>query len=244
MLREAKRPDEVPARCAGCAARLHGMCGELSTEQLASLARVSAHREASEGARLLDDCQTADSHANILSGVVKLTASLPDGRQQIVGLQFAPDFLGRPGEDRMTLTVEAVTDVVLCTFPKSAVDRLRTASATLERLLNRQTVRELAEARRWMLTLGRRTAQEKVACFLLLIAGHACGDATGESRTGIRPVRFCLPMCRSDIADFLGLTIETVSRQLTRLNADGVIALQHRAVEISDFGRLRALAGD
>lgn len=242
MLQGARRA-EVPVSCAACAARLHGICGVLSTEQLASLARVSTRREASQGAQLLDDGQTAQSHANILSGVVKLTASLSDGRQQIVGLQFAPDFLARPAGECMTLSVEAATDVVLCTFPRSAVDGLRGASASLQKELHRQAARELDEARRWMLTLGRRTAQEKLACFLLLIAGRAGSDATGESVAGPRRARFFLPMCRGDIADFLGLTIETISRQLTRLNADGVIVLRQRAVEIPDLGRLRALAG-
>ena len=91
MLQQSKRVDAA-APCAACAARLHGVCGVLSGEQLAALSKTSARREAAEGAQLLADHQTAQSYANIVSGVVKLTASLPDGRQQIVGLQFAPDF--------------------------------------------------------------------------------------------------------------------------------------------------------
>jgi CRP/FNR family transcriptional regulator len=101
-----------------------------------------------------------------------------------------------------------------------------------------QTLRELDEAREWMVTLGRKTAAEKVASFLLLIATHLDPKAEGDSR------RFDLPLSRADIADFLGLTIETVSRQLSRLKTDGIVSIvANRHIEVPRLSKLRACCG-
>ena len=229
----------IPVLCASCEVRHKGVCGALQPEQLVALAKVSSKRRAEEGVELVGDSEVIDSYANILSGVVKLTKSLPDGRQQIVGLQFAPDFLGRAFAEQSAFNVEAATEVTLCMFPKSAVDRLLTESADLEKRIFQQTLRELDEARQWMLTLGRKTALEKVASFLLLIARNLDPQAPAT-----RSASFTLPMPRADIADFLGLTIETVSRQLTKMSADGLIRLRHRSVEVPDLGRLKSASGD
>lgn len=228
----------IPVLCESCEARHRGVCGALQPEQLVALAKTSSKRKAAEGAEIVGDSETFDSYANILSGVVKLTKALPDGRQQIVGLQFAPDFLGRAFSKQSAFNVEAATDVTLCTFPRSAIDRLLGESADMEKRIFLQTLRELDDARQWMLTLGRKTAREKVASFLLLIARSLDPSApAGRSRA------FSLPMARTDIADFLGLTIETVSRQLTKLSADGVITVRNRDVEVPDLARLESVSG-
>jgi CRP/FNR family transcriptional regulator len=100
-----------------------------------------------------------------------------------------------------------------------------------------QTLRELDEARDWMVTLGRKTAAEKVASFLYLIASHTEPAETAE-------MVFDLPLTRADIGDFLGLTIETVSRQMSRLKADGIIEIsQYRHVSVPDMARLRLRCG-
>jgi CRP/FNR family transcriptional regulator len=228
----------IPVLCLSCEARHRGVCGALQPDQLVALAKTSSKRNAGEGSEIVGDAEAIDSYANILSGVVKLTKSLPDGRQQIVGLQFAPDFLGRAFGKQSAFNVEAATDVTLCTFPKSAVDRLLTESADMEKRIFLQTLRELDDARQWMLTLGRKTALEKVASFLLLIARNL--DPTAPAR---RSTAFSLPMARTDIADFLGLTIETVSRQLTKLSAGGVIKVRNRSVEVPDLAKLESVSG-
>ena len=233
--------DGVPVLCASCEARHRGMCGALEPDQLLALARTSSRHKAASGAELVGDAETVDSYSNVLSGVVKLTKTLADGRQQIVGLQFAPDFLGRPFRAESAITAEAATEVALCSFPKAAIERMIKASPELEHRLFQQTLKELDEARDWMVTLGRRTAQEKVASFLLLIARNI--DPNDDPKR--RPVSFELPLTRADIADFLGLTIETVSRQITKLRADGVIQVEsNRQVTVPDLGRLEARSGD
>lgn len=189
----------------------------------------------------MGDAETVESYSNVLAGVVKLTKSLSDGRQQIVGLQFAPDFLGRPFKSESPINAEAATEVSLCTFPRTTIERMMKVSPRLQRRLLKQALAELDEAREWMLALGRKTASEKVASFLLMIAGNI---DPGNDRAA-KSASFDLPLTRADIADFLGLTIETVSRQLTRMRASGVIRIEHnRHVRVEDIGRLQHRSGD
>lgn len=212
----------------------------MSTEQLAELSRSAAKRRVREGDELYGDAQAVDTYSNVLSGVVKLTKMLSDGRQQIVGLQFAPDFLGRPFKRETTLSAEAATDVELCSFPRAAIERMMAEQPGLEHRLLEQTLKELDEARDWMLALGRKSAAEKVASFLLMIARNL--DPRAEPR---RAIAFDLPLSRGEIADFLGLTVETVSRQFTRLKEDGTIRIvANRSIHVEDVGVLAERSGD
>jgi CRP/FNR family transcriptional regulator len=239
-VRQDVHSDGTPVLCLACEARHRGICGALTPDQLVTLSKSSYKHKAGEGHELIGEAETIDSYSNILSGVVKLTKTLADGRQQIVGLQFAPDFLGRPFKAESQITAEAATQVSLCSFPKAAMDRMIKESAGLEHRLYQQTLKELDEARDWMVTLGRKSAAEKVASFLLMIARHI--DPTADPNR--RSATFDLPMTRSDIADFLGLTIETVSRQLTKLRADGVIVIENnRHVIVPSIERLEIRAG-
>ncbi|WP_420410196.1 Crp/Fnr family transcriptional regulator [Hoeflea sp.] len=224
---------ELPVLCRACEARHRGVCGALSPSQLVSLNKQSTRKNVDAGTELIGESQETKTYANIISGVVKLTKMMSDGRQQIVGLQFAPDFLGRPFRIDSGISADAATDVNVCSFPKSVIERMIKESPELEHRLLEQTLKELDEARDWMLTLGRKTASEKVASFLYLIATHVNPDSDSDS------VSFQLPLTRSDIADFLGLTIETVSRQLTKLRKDRVILIvNNRHVEVPDLDAL------
>ena len=229
---------EVPVLCRSCEARHRGMCGALDPDQLAALAKTTHKARHAPGTELVGDSTEVHSYANVMRGVVKLSKVLEDGRQQLVGLQFAPDFLGRLFGDASAVTAEAASEVDLCVVPRSTLEQLVAQSPALEHKLMQQTLRELDEARAWMVTLGRKTAQEKVASFLHLIATHADPDIDASGR-----VSFDLPLSRLDIADFLGLTIETVSRQMTQLRRMGVIEVNHRHVEVPDLERLEALCG-
>jgi len=236
-LTDAHRKDihnsNVPVLCQACEARHRGVCGALSTDQLIALNKQSTRKRVDPGVELIGESHEAGSYSNIISGVVKLTKMMADGRQQIVGLQFAPDFLGRPFRPDGGITADAATDVNVCSFPKSMLDRMIKDTPELKHKLLEQTLKELDEARDWMLTLGRKTASEKVASFLYLIATHINPELDADS------VSFELPLTRSDIADFLGLTIETVSRQMTRLRKEGIIVIRNnRHVDVPDLVRL------
>lgn len=230
---------DVPVLCRSCEARHRGICGALAPDQLVTLARSTHKVRHLPGAELMGEGTTIETYANVMSGVVKLTKVLEDGRQQVVGLQFAPDFLGRLFGSESMVGAEAASSVDLCIMPKGALEALMARNPALGRKLMTQTLRELDEARDWMVTLGRKTALERVASFLHRIAAHARPASEGGPGTS-----FELPLTRADMADFLGLTIETVSRQLTRLRQSGVIAITGlRHVEVPDLERLKAMCG-
>ena len=239
-MRSDIQTDDIPALCASCEARHRGICAALDAAQLMALARLSHKHRADEGEELVGEAENIESYSNVLSGVVKLSKTLPDGRQQIVGLRFAPDFLGRPFRVESKLNAEAATNVSLCSFPRGAIERMMKEQPGLEHRLLQQTLKELDDAREWMVTLGRKTASEKVASFLLLIARNIDASADPDQESA----EFELPLTRADIADFLGLTIETVSRQFTRLRTDGVITIENnRSVTVPDLARLEARSG-
>ncbi len=226
---------DVPIVCRACEARHRGICGALAPDQLVYLSKHTSKHEYGSEQELLAAGENITTYANILKGVVKLTKLMADGRQQIVGLQFAPDFMGRPFKARNDVTAEAATTVRVCSFPKSVLENLVSQSPELEHRLHEQTLKELDDARDWMLTLGRKSASEKVASFLYMIAVHSDPEQSSEGG----PAKFELPLKRADIADFLGLTIETVSRQITKLRKAGVIEVENnRLIHVADLTRL------
>lgn len=231
---------DIPVLCRSCEARHKGMCGVLDSAELVALSRHTRLVRHSAGEELAAESMPIESYANVMRGVVKLTKVLEDGRQQIVGLQFAPDFLGRLFAPDSAVTAEAASDVDLCRVTKGGLERLIAENPKLEHRLMQQTLRELDEAREWMVTLGRKTAAEKVASFLHLIATHLDPSADG----GQKGRSFDLPLTRGDIADFLGLTLETVSRQLSKLRAEKIITISAvTRVQVPDLERLRKRCG-
>lgn len=220
MERKDIHNSDLPVVCRACEARHKGICGALSGEELQNLAKHTSKRVATRKQELIHEEDEVHSYSNILSGAVKLTKLMPDGRQQIVGLQFAPDFLGRPFMSESNFGAEVAVDVRLCTFPRDVLEAMLREKPDLENRLLRQVLKELDEARQWMLVLGRMTAMEKVASFLGLIADHIDPEHDDDR------VTFELPLSRAEIADYLGLTIETVSRQFTALRKHGLIEIE------------------
>jgi CRP/FNR family transcriptional regulator len=223
--------------------RHRAICGALSRNDLARIDQIARQKKYRAGETIFLEGDEVDYFGNVLSGVVKLSKLLPDGRQQIVGLQFASDFVGRAFKGKATCNAEAATELELCIFPRKPFESLLTDIHDLEDRLFSNTLDELDAAREWLLLLGRQTAREKVARFLLMIARRVpnIGCSADEEADAIR---FDLPLWRGDIADFLGLTIETVSRQMTRLKTDGLIEVeQHRTITVPSVSKLEAAAG-
>lgn len=126
-------------------------------------------------------------------------------------------------------------------FQGTVIERMMRVSPGFEHRLLKQALNDLDEARDWMVALGRKTASERVASFLLMIARNI----EPASDPAARSASFDLPLTRADIADFLGLTIETVSRQLTRLRTDDVIRIEsNRHVTVDSLSRLQQRCGD
>jgi CRP/FNR family transcriptional regulator len=183
-----------------------------------------------------------DFVASVVSGVASLTQSIEDGRTQMVGLLLPSDFVGRPGRTTATYTVTASSNLVMCCFRRKPFEAMIATTPHIAHRLLEMTLDELDAAREWMLVLGRKTAREKIASLLSIIARRdAILHTTGLSNR----LSFELPLTREAMADYLGLTLETVSRQISALKRDQVIQLTgKRGVTIPDLGRLLEEAGD
>lgn len=226
------------APCADCAVRDTALCGGLTDEELAELNRLGRRRRVAKGEVIAWAGDNNIVCANLLSGVLRLSGMTPGGREQTVGLLYPADFVGRPFAETMDVGIEALSDAELCVFPRAPFERVLADHARMERLLLQRVLAALDEARGRMLTLARGSAAEKISGFLLDMAGRAA--ATGCRATPDGPLTFDLPLARGEIADLLGLTIETVSRQMTALARAGIIALPGgRALTILDMPALR-----
>ena len=166
---------------------------------------------------------------------------MEDGRKQTLGLLMPSDFIGRPGGETAIYDVNAVTDVTLCCFRRKQFEQLIDTTPHLANRLLEMAMDELDAARDWMLLLGRKTAREKIATFLMMVVRRT----TAPKLTVPSPVtKIELPLTREAMADYLGLTIETVSRQFSALRREGLITLEGtRIVEIPDVARLRMQSG-
>ena len=233
----------VPLKCDHCVIRHRAICDALNAKDLARVNLMARQKSYRAGETIFFEGDEVDYFGNVLSGVVKLGKLLPDGRQQIVGLQFASDFLGRAFKGEATCQAEAATDVEMCIFPRKPFESLLSEIHDLEDRLFANTLDELDAARDWLLLLGRQSARETVARFLLMIARRIPNIGCGTD-VDTDAIRFDLPLLRADMADFLGLTIETVSRQITRLKTDGLIEVeQFRTITVPSVSKLEAASG-
>lgn len=241
--RSAAQPrSAAPGPCADCTVRDRAICAALSPEERQLLGGVGRIQTVERGQTLLWEGEDALLVANVIEGVLKLSTSTSDGREQIVGVVYPSDFIGRPFGERSQHSVTALTDARVCVFPRGAFDRFAHSHPHLEHRLLERALDELDRARRWMLLLGRKSATERVASFLLDLS-HRLAEAGCADEGPLD--RFDLPLDRQQIADVLGLTIETVSRQLSAMRSQGVIDLPgRRAIVLLDRPRLEALAGD
>ena len=183
-----------------------------------------------------------DFVASVVTGIATLSQTMEDGRRQMVGLLLPSDFVGRPGRSVAAYDVTATTDVLMCCFRKKPFEDMMARTPHIAQRLLEMTLDELDAAREWMLLLGRKTAREKIASLLVIIARrHAALNFKGVSG----PMVFDLPLTREAMSDYLGLTLETVSRQISALRRDGLIELQgKRHVLIPNFDALMDETGD
>jgi CRP-like cAMP-binding protein len=179
----------------------------------------------------------AISHVyRIETGAIALYKVLTDGRRQVMGFAYAGDIIGLGVEDAHAMNAQAVKPTRVRCLPMAALRQSATKDPMLGFKLYEALSRELAATRDLMLTTGQRSAMERVAGFLLAFSRR-------NQRNGQDPTTFELPMTRTDIGDFLGLTIETVSRTFTKLKVLQLIELQHsNQVRIISIDELKSLA--
>ena len=231
------------AHCETCAIKHRGLCSAASPKALAELGRIANPRHYTTGQTIISEGVPVDFVANIVSGIVKLTKTMPDGRQQIVGLLFPSDFVGRAFARSWAFSAEAASEVELCCLNRKAFEAIVDRHTDLKQQLLVSTLDELDAAREWMLLLGCKSAEEKVASFLMLLVRRSINASCGQEAPPADPV-FELPVNRADIAGYLGMTVETVSRQISRLKADDIIELiDIRHYTVPNLIRLADLAG-
>ncbi|RIV85586.1 Crp/Fnr family transcriptional regulator [Aurantiacibacter zhengii] len=229
--------------CDTCVVRNRAICAGLGADELVTLNAIGRRRTLEPGEPLIWEGDESVLVANVIEGVLKLSSSTEDGREQIVGVVYPSDFIGRPFGGAAGHSVTALTEARVCVFARADFDRFAGEHPKLEHKLLERTLGELDRTRKWMLLLSRKTAQEKVATFLLEMSDRLL--ETGCEGPSSGPLRkFDLPFSRQQVADVLGLTIETVSRQMTTLKREGVIDLPtRRTVEILDRTALEDMAG-
>ncbi|MDE2405424.1 MAG: Crp/Fnr family transcriptional regulator [Sphingomonadales bacterium] len=229
--------------CEQCVVRNRAICSSLDKDELGVLNAIGRRRTLQPGESLIWEGEDSVLVANVIEGVLKLSTGTEDGREQIVGVVYPSEFIGRPFGGTTSHGVTALTESRVCVFSRSDFDAFAREHPSLEHKLLERTLTELDRTRRWMLLLGRKSASEKVASFLLELSERLSpANCEIHFETGAR--RFTLPFSRQQIADVLGLTIETVSRQFTRLKSEGLIDLpSRREVTILDREGLAAEAG-
>jgi len=225
--------------CANCAVRDRAICGVLEEDDLAAYKRMGWTLRLKRGQTLFHEGDPANRVFTVTCGTVKLYTLLPDGRCQVTGFMFPGDFLGISLDEEYAVSAEALEDVQLCWFPRSRFGEFVEEHPALERQLYCLAAHELAAAREQVVLLGRKTALERLATFFIQLLDHVERTGAGEGGS------FDLPMGRSDIADYLGLTKETVSRVLGQLRDRRLIRLVtlDRIMVLDRAGLLRVAEG-
>lgn len=233
---------QVANFCQACTIRNRAICADLDDDEISLLNCIGRRRTLRAGEQLLWEGQDAVLVANVVEGVLKLSTQTAEGKEQILGLAYPSDFLGRPFGKITPYGAEALTDAEVCVFRRVDFDRFARDHPRLEHKLLERTLVELDRSRRWMLLLGRMNVEQKLASYLLECAERLAPPGC-SSVSMLGSDRVILLLSRQQIADVLGLTIETVSRQFTRMKADGVIEIPaRREVIILDREKLARLA--
>ncbi|MEM6888042.1 MAG: Crp/Fnr family transcriptional regulator [Pseudomonadota bacterium] len=228
--------------CADCPIRHRAVCAKCEPDELALMEEIKYYRSFSAGQTVMWAGDQMEFVASVVSGVASLTQTMEDGRTQMVGLLLPSDFVGRPGRRNASYNVTATSDLTMCCFRRKPFEEMIASTPHVAHRLLEMTLDELDAAREWMLVLGRKTAREKIASLLSIIARR---DAILRKSGKQNDLSFELPLTREAMSDYLGLTLETVSRQVSALKRDGVIVLQgKRWVVVPDMGRLIEEAGD
>jgi CRP/FNR family transcriptional regulator len=224
--------------CQSCPARDRAACSALSNQERDELAMIGRHRRLKRGETLFHAGDSNEHCATLISGALKISRSDADGVERILSLVHPAGFVGEMFAPVAHHDVVALTDSELCIFPADAYGQVIDRFPALGRALLRRSAEDLLSSRSLIDLMGRRTALQKVAGFFMAMADAA-------SHSPCHPAeRFSLPMSRGDLAGMLGLTIETVSRQIGRLEKEGAIAREgKRGIRLENAARLTHLAG-
>jgi CRP/FNR family transcriptional regulator, anaerobic regulatory protein len=231
------------ARCSNCAVRHASLCGLADDESQKELNRISHVRSFAAGETILAEDDESVLVGNVVSGVLRMSKTMLDGRQQIVGLLFPSEMFGRVFSDRSSFAIEAATDVTLCCFERNAFERLLVRKPQLEHQMLLMTLDELDAARDWMLLLGAQTVLERLISFMMILIRRSQRQKSlGASDGGA--MTLTIPISRRDLATYIGTTVETISRKIQHLSRKRTIRIiDPRHFEILNYGQLVKMSG-
>jgi CRP/FNR family transcriptional regulator, anaerobic regulatory protein len=213
------------------------MCGALEAANLPELEAIATAVSIAPGQRFVVEGDPAEHFFNVTAGTAKLFKLLPDGRRMVTGFAERGHFLGLAVTSGYAFSAEAVDAVAVCRYTRPRLKALLMRFPAMERRLLDAAACELVAAQEQMLLLGRKSADERMASFLL--ARPVLRREPGENGEAV-----ALPMSRADIADYLGLSLETVSRSITRLRKARLIDLPTPwRILVRDRGWLEKIAG-
>lgn len=227
-----------PLACDSCPVRDRAACSALNAIEREELAAIGRHRTLKRGETLFHSGDDSDTCATLISGALKISSSDADGVERVLSLVHPAGFVGELFAPVANHDVVALADSEVCMFPAGQYQAIIERFPALGRALLRRSAEDLFASRSLIDLMGRRSALQKVAGFV-----QAMADAASDSPC--HPAeRFDLPLSRGDLAGMLGLTIETVSRQLSRLEKDGIIAREGpRGIRLTNAARLARMAG-
>lgn len=222
-----------PLACAACPVRDRAACSALDGEERVELARLGRHRELAPGEILFAADEDNDRCATLVSGALKISTLEDDGSERLLSLIPPAGFVGELFAPVARFEVAALTRSEVCLFSRREYEAAVERYPALARALLRRSSEDLFGARSLMAIVARTSARAKVGAFLL-----ATGQAASDSPCHAAPT-FELPLSRSEMAGLLGLTIETISRQLTALERSGAIRRKGlRGIELVDTAQL------
>jgi len=232
-------PSIADVKCSECPIRHRAVCARCDTDELALLEQIKSYKSFAAGDIILWRGEPLKFVASVVKGVATLSKTMEDGRTQMVGLLLPSDFIGRPGRSEIEFDVTATVNVTLCCFDRLKFEKLIEETPHIAQRLMELALDELDAARDWMLLLGRKTAREKISTFIEMLARRS-SHGTDQLSPSIE-----LHMTRDQIANYLGLTLETVSRQFSALKKDGIIDFSDRRhFVLKDLAALHDETGD
>lgn len=212
-------------------------CGTAADpSELRELQRLATQVYFSSGKTIFAERELADAVFGLSQGVVRLYKLLPDGRRQVLSFALPGDFLGMPLAERYNFSADAIGEVALCRFSRQELTTFIQSSPNIMRLLIEFAIRELDMAQDQLLLLGNGSAEEKVAIFLVSWRNRL-------ARISAFSETVPLPMRRQDIADFLGLKLETVSRTLAKLEQKNVLRVVPKGVFLTGLEQTLLVTG-
>lgn len=223
--------------CANCRVRLFAVCAALSDDEIVQLERLADHSNLEPKQTLFLAGDVSKAVYTVTGGTLRLQRDLSDGRRQVIGFALPGDFIGLSMDERFSFSADALTQATLCSFDRQKYLSLMGEHPALTSRLHQFASHELSIAQEHMVILGRRKAEERVVAFLLRWRERL-------ERISGRSATIHLPMGRQDIADHLGLTIETVSRTFARMMREKILLDVPQGVRVLDEQRLREMLPD